>query len=371
MQQTTSKRVRTRRNVKAVAQQNTRQNKDNLRWVGSRKQGTQNGTRCERYDPAQRQQQSAREATVDAAAERFHAEATARERLGRTTGGRGSFRSAIAHHPGRNFLHQPVRDAVRVRDVPRAGRVGEKVPEGAVRHRGCEAAGPGARSVQGSVQSRGDVRYHTGVHISANVCHSGFVVPIDTERLPVQLPGSAHACLLLLGARSDAVLSAVAARRPPTREVLLPGAGAPLGEPGRPAPGRSAQLHAVPAHDALPAELVHQPGRAGYRRAAVPVRARHLPRRGATLVHCDPGRQNAVQDDQLERRVQLGLDHDACRVLDRRPGARHLQAILQDEDRLTCWPWRETQLGCPTRPLSPIAHGECELLWGAFFLLFV
>lgn len=110
----------------------------------------------------------------------------------------------------------------------------------------------------------------------ANVCHSRLHVPVDTERLSVQFSRRPQSRLSVLGGRRHHVLSAVAARRPTRRQALLSGAGRPMGGPGGGAQGRAAQLHTVPAHDAVPAQLVHQSGGAGDRRAVVSVRRRHV-----------------------------------------------------------------------------------------------
>lgn len=93
------------------------------------------------------------------------------------------------------------------------------------------------------------------------------------------------------------MLSAIAAGRTPRRQALLPREGTRLGPAGGQTPGRSAQLHAVPADDPIPTQLVHQPGGTGHRRSAVSVRPWDVPRGGPALLHCHPSGQDPVQDD--------------------------------------------------------------------------
>lgn len=131
------------------------------------------------------------------------------------------------------------------------------------------------------------------------------------------------------------MLSPFPASRPPSRQALLPGESSRLVRPSGQAPGRPPQLHAVPADDPVPTELVHQPGGAGHRRSAVAVRFRYVPRSGAALLHCHPGRQDPVQDDQLERCLQLDFGHTVDGVFGRIDRAGHLQAVLQVQDRLS------------------------------------
>jgi len=102
-------------------------------------------------------------------------------------------------------------------------------------------------------------------------------------------------------------------------------------------PGQSVQLHAVPAHDPDPAQLVHQPGIAGDRCAAAHLRTGHLLRRGTALGDRHPGGQDAPEDDQLERGLLLDLDGrpDALRL--RILAARSPQEQVQAQEGGVSW----------------------------------
>lgn len=99
-----------------------------------------------------------------------------------------------------------------------------------------------------------------------------------------------------------------------------------------------AELHAVPPGDAIAAELVHQSGQSGDRRADDAVHRRHLLRCRAALLRRHTSRTNVAETDIVDRHVVVEQYYHIVRISIALAGACVIQAEAQTEVRVDASP---------------------------------